>query len=269
MHLHFSGDWLDLIMGYENSSLVTGALNNPKTAALRFDAFQDAVDFAAKRVESPEDFLSLYDLDFAKRYGDGELELVIELSSRTKGNNHHLIFNAIPNGRVGHLKEPSPMNGRTLANPCSSYGDSRLVLSGIRYFVECPQKLVASQVRLEPAKERLDLWRHILGPSKRISHLSHTSGEREGAVFGVGFSGGDGNSVRSVVESPSKVLSDVMRDVSNRFWEGYEELDLVNLMIRLLTIRLNHSSVGIGFLELDNFPLKILHQFFSPADLAV
>ena len=49
MHLHFSGDWLDLIMGYENSSLVTGALNNPKTAALRFDAFQEQKQFAILR----------------------------------------------------------------------------------------------------------------------------------------------------------------------------------------------------------------------------
>jgi hypothetical protein len=137
------------------------------------------------------------------------------------------------------------------------------VFVGVTYFVERPKKIIPSWVRLEPAKERLDLLRYILGPPESICHFVNAPGERESGVFRIDDAGRDRHLVPSVVESTAKVYHDIASNIGDGHWKGLSQLDLVNLMVQMLWVRLNHSHVWVGLLELVDFPLKIGKVFFS------
>ncbi len=76
-------------------------------------------------------------IDFAKRYREGEVELVIEISSWPNHAIYHLVFCAVPNGAQ------QPVEALAV------------------HTVECDEKIVPSRIRLERPKERNDLRREI------------------------------------------------------------------------------------------------------------
>jgi hypothetical protein len=51
--------------------------------------------------------------------------------------------------------------------------------------------------------------------------------------------------------------------------EFLSDLDLVNLMVRLIRIRLDNCLVWIAVDELEILPAKIIKAFLSPSDLAM
>ena len=169
--------------------------------SLRFDSHQDALDFATKIVKDSKDFLATNDLDFAKRYKKSEIELVVEVCTRTESDEHHLVFRAIPDVGIWHIEEAGAANRSAKANASGSDRDGDFVFIGDAYFVECPEKVITSRVRLEPAKEGLDLLRYVLGPAQSVRHLSGTSSEGESGKFWVGIrSGQDCHGVTSVIK---------------------------------------------------------------------
>ena len=51
------------------------------TVRLRFDSQDDALDFARRSVEKSQDWFARNPFDFAKCYGEGELDIVVNFRS--------------------------------------------------------------------------------------------------------------------------------------------------------------------------------------------
>jgi hypothetical protein len=241
-------------------------LHKPKTPGLRFNTHKDALDFSAKSVEDSNNWLAVNNLDFVKRYKNTEIEIVLEFCFGAEGDKYHLVFCSVPNMGIGHLEETSTANLSPNANESGANRNDHFMLVSIAYLVECPQEVIPSLVRLEPAKERLDLLGYILGPHQRICHLSDTTSEGEGSVFGAAAARSNSYRVPGIVESTPKVVHQVPGNVPNGIWERRGQLDLVNLMVRLLRVRFNNSCVWIDLSKLCDLPLKLDEVFFSPSE---
>jgi hypothetical protein len=141
------------------------------------------------------------------------------------------------------------------------------MLIPITQFVQCPEEIIASEVRLEPAKERLDFFREISGTSDRTSHLTDASCKRERGVFGVGFPNRDSNGVARHIENASQVGDNVFSELTKGFRERSNEFYLVNLPARLLRVGFNNSCVWIEVVELPDSPVEIGQEIFlSPCE---
>lgn len=246
------------------------SLDNPETAGLRFDTHQDALDFAAQCVQHSKDWLSVNDLNIVERYKKSELEIVCVLRSGSERNEYHLIFSSIPDRTgVGRGKESGAFKTHGTVHQGVADGNSDFMFIGDTYFVECPQEIIPSKVRLESAKKRLDFLGYVLAPTYTGCHVSNTSGEWESAVFGVSETGCDRNRVGGVVESIPKVLGDVRNDIADVRREFLSQFDFVNRVAGLIRIRLNNSLVSIAIDELQILPAKVLQVFLSPSDLAM
>ena len=245
-------------------------LDNAEATGLRFYSQQDALDFATKCVEDSKHWLSVHNLDVVKRYKQAELEIVVELlSAGSNSKKLHLIFCSVPDVRMGHAEVPADtMNTDVIASDSSTNRDDHFVLVCNAYFVECPEEIIASSVRLETAKERLDLWRDIFAPTENLGHPVQSWSKRESGVLGVLVPGSDGNCVPSVIESISEVLHQVRSDIANGSWKKLSQLDLVNLMSGFVRVRLDNCCVWIDSREIDNPPFKIGKVFLSPRNLA-
>ncbi len=242
---------------------------NSNVLGLRFDSQQDALDFADQSVQDSKNWMAFHSLDFAKRYKDAELELTLELCAGSESDKLHLIFCAIPNGMSGNSSESNAANIDMSANHSGSNRLDDFMFICVTDFIQSAEEIIPSWVRLEPAKEKLDLLRYILAsPSERVFQVGNASGEGESGKSGILNSRCNGDGVPSFVERTSEISHQVNGDIFKGRWERMSQLDLVHQMVNLIRVNLLNSDVGIGVLELGDFPLKIGKVFFSPRQLA-
>ncbi len=244
--------------------------DNPETLRFGLHSRQDALDLAKQVVEDGDNRLFGNQWNVLKSYEGMEIELVLELSPGSEGKNLHLVFSAIPNwslwnrqGSFGraHISSKHRENA-------SSERNHDFVFIGITNLIKQPQQIIPSEVRLEPAKQRLDFFRQIFGASKSISHLVNTSSERERSEFWISLSGSYSNRESGSVESTTKVPNQVPQDIANGLREWFGEFKLKNLKSGPVRIVLGNLFVGIEIDERFNSLFKVGKVFLSPRDLA-
>jgi hypothetical protein len=243
-----------------------------ETPRLCFDSQQDALDFQAKLVQDSRDWMALNDLNFVDRYKRKEIEIVMPLCIRNnewaESNDFHLVLSAVPSVRIWHGERStvSPRRSSPSFHDGLHWPDDR-VLVPVTQFVQCPQEVIASSVWLEPAKERLNLFRQVFGPSDGRRHVTHVTGEGESSVSGVRFTNCDGNGIPSNIQSTSQINNHVTRDVAKLFWERSDEFYLVNLPARCLRIGFDNLCVWFEVVELPDSPVEIGKEIFlSPCE---
>jgi|HubBroStandDraft_6_1064221.scaffolds.fasta_scaffold447173_1 hypothetical protein len=137
----------------------------------------------------------------------------------------------------------------------------------ITQFVQCPQEIIASSVRLEPAKQRLNLLWEIGGTADGLSHVRNITGERERGVLGLGRIGGNRDAVSRRVEGFSQIANQVSSEIAERFWKGLDKFYLVNLPARCLRIGFDNLCVWFEVVELPDSPVEIGKEIFlSPSE---
>jgi hypothetical protein len=248
-------------------------LNQLKTPALRFDSVQHTLDFQAKLIQESKDWLALHDRNLVDRYKRVEIEIVAPLriwdDHRAKANDYHLVISAIPDMRVGHReRSPETTNGTVPTVHDLTERGEEFVFIPITQFVQCPQEVIPSLVRLEAAKERLNLIREISGTANRASHVVDILRERKGTISRVGFADSNSDGVTSIVEDAAKIHNNITGDVPKRIGKWLRELDLVYLPSRLLRVWLDNLFVGIEIVEFSDSPVEIRKEIFlSPCEL--
>jgi len=146
------------------------------------------------------------------------------------------------------------------------------VLVRVAGFVDCPQEVIASEVRLEPAKERLDLLRQILAFPHSADKVFQGFSEREGAVVGVRFPGRNSDSVSSIVEGRPEITSkfaEAIPDIVQLPAKFPSWLDFMNFVVGLVRVRFDNLVVWLTVDEVGDFPLEFGKVFHSPVELAV
>jgi len=241
---------------------------NLQPSALRFDTQEDALNFAAKLVEDSKHWLAVHNLNIVKRYKEAELEIVLVCRFDSESEKFHLVLSSIPDMGSGHLKESCSLDASGPANHASPDGNNVFMLIPVTNFVECPQEVIASQVRLESTKERLHFFRQVLGSPETIGHLSGTSSERECSILRIDFASSDRYSVSGIVESVPKILHEIGSSISNDRRDFLGHFDLVHNAVRSLRVRLSNSCVWVDTSELFDFPMEISEVLLSPCYLA-
>ncbi len=249
-------------------------LGNSEALGLRFDSHQDALDYLAKTRQDSEDWLALYDGNFIDRYKRKEIEIVIPCSignlNRAEPDYYHLIVSAVPFMRIGHGERPPESSNSDLSSPHDSlHRGKEFVFVPVTQFIQCPQEVVASSVRLEPAKQRLDLFREIGGLPNRTGHVSDILSKGERGIPSIRLTSRNGDSVASVVQGTAQINNNVASEIAERFWERLDEFYLVNLPSRIMRIGLDNLCVWIESMELPESPVEIGPQcFLSPCKIA-
>jgi len=249
-------------------------LNEPKTAGLRFDSQQDTLDFQAKIIEDSKDWLAYNDRDFVERYKRNEVEIVIPCCIRNddgaEPDHYHLIVSTVPFMGIGHRERSTESLNRSASPPQDSlHGRDEFMFIPITQFVQCPQEVIASSVRLEPTKQRLNLFREVSGTPDRTPHVAYIVSKRKCTIPGIGFTSSDSDGVPGIIQSTSQINNDVTGDVAERFWEGLNKFYLVNLPIRCLRIGFDNFCVWVETMEFPDSPVEIGKEvFLSPCDLA-
>lgn len=81
--------------------------NEFDAATLCFSSHQDALDFARHSAEHSNWMLASNNLiDIVERYRKGELEIVLDICSRSSAKKYNLIFIAIPSGGIVITEPP-------------------------------------------------------------------------------------------------------------------------------------------------------------------
>jgi hypothetical protein len=212
---------------------------------------------------------AFYERNPVERYKRNEIEIVIPIGirslDRSESDNFHLVLSAIPYRGGWHREWPSKSMRLATATPHNSgHWSDEFVLIPITQFVQCPQEIIASSVRLESAKERLDFFREISGTSNRTLHVGDIPRERERRIFGVGFPGHSGDGISCHDENASQVGKQVLGELTESFWKRHRQFYLVNLPARLLRLQVgfNNSCVWIEVVELPDSPVQIGQEIF-------
>lgn len=241
--------------------------NNTEPHRFKFDGVHDGLDSSADLAKYFQDAISVHNANVVERYKKMEAELVVVLRPGSESDKYHLVFRAIPDVGIGHLKVPSNANICPVTpNPLADR-DHEFVLVRDRYFVECPQEIVPSQVRLEADKERLHLFGDILRATDRLPHVIESPSEGKCGVLGVGKASGKRERVSRIIKSIPKILSDLRRNVGDGRWKRFCQLELLHLVSGLIRVRLSDQFVWVHLDELSDFPMKLSEAFLSPIDL--
>jgi len=245
--------------------------DNPKTLGLRFDSPDDAVNFAAHSVSTSKDWLAFDPLNFVRGYKNGELEIVVEAfvggSVGAESEQFHLIFRAVPLVMQRHLKESCATYGDAGWHKYIEQGHDDLMLVRVASLVYCEEQVIPSEVRLEPAKERLDFARKISASAYSVNHVIERTSEGERAVFRVGFPDACGNGVSSIVESSPKVLHEFTEHIAHIVKFGTKFpcwFDFMNFMAGLIRVRFDNFVVWAAVSECFDLLPKIGKVFFTP-----
>lgn len=244
-----------------------GLLDNSEASTLRFDSHQDALNYAAELVKSSNDWLAVDEFDVVERYKKVELEIVLVCRSRPEFDQFHLVLSAIPKMWVGHGEKPSPGQACSVPGKGTPDRDNHSVFIGVGDFVQGPQEVIPSLVRLEPAKQRLDFFRDVLASPDSAHHVASASSERKGTMLGVSYPSGQRNRVHSIVKGTSQADSDVRDSIGDFKRDVLSHTDCLNHVSRFVRVRLHKSFVRMDVLEGVDFPLEINKVFLSPSDL--
>ncbi len=238
--------------------------------SLCFNSQQDALDFARNLVKNSANRLAVYRPDLVERYVKNEIEIVVVCRVGTELEEYHLLFCAIPDRINVELKPSRAMKIEAGADSGTrSHRDQHFVFISNGYFIQSPQNLIPTLVRLERPKQRPNVLRDILAPAFEVSlKISKSSREREVCFFGVGSSSSESNSVNSLVQGGSEVVDDIADDIGEIIRHRPNHLHFVNSVTRLLWIWLDDSVVRTGFNECPDFPFEVGDVFLSVCDFS-
>lgn len=233
---------------------------------LRFDSQDDAINFASDCGKKGNRWLAANSIDFAKRYKEGDIEIVLKLRVGPCGCEHYLVLLAIPNrsgngtgARNGHMFDVH-------SSGCHANGNNDSVFAGVASAVKCPNEIVASLVRVERAKERNDVRRDIFAAT--INHFvqfSSRTGNGEVGGLGVFDARNNGGGKSCLVEcgtEPLYCLGGNTCDASRKF---LGEFDLVNI-VEPVIISLDNAGVWFCVKETLDPTIKIANVFFCARD---
>ena len=236
------------------------------TARLCFDSQDDALDFARRSVEKSQNWLARNSLDFAKRYKEGELEIVIHLSVVARAEEYDLVFFAVPvvsgdrsASRDSHIASMKPGGGR-------AHRDDEPMIAFPANPVECPNYVVPSFVRVETPKEREDIrWEILAIASESIFKLSGRVGDGKMNTIGSASSRGNSDRVHRLIEGGSQAIDHIVGEVGVPVGKQFRESDFVKL-VNAIRVGLNETHVWFFLEKLLDPSIKIANLFLCPRD---
>lgn len=155
-----------------------GSRKESNTTPFRFDSSDDAVNYARHVVEQSNEWLSSDNWRTFKAYPELKADVVCGVSVASRRAQYQLVLSAIPGWRQRKIPEPSYFK-RISSHDVKRHRGQSFVFACVGHFIQGPQGIIPSLVRLERAKKREDfsgesrtcftysLGKRNLGPPKR------------------------------------------------------------------------------------------------------
>jgi len=242
------------------------SVDKPDPSCLSLKSRQDIHNDVDKVVQDIKHRFSTYNRYFVEGYEQSILCMVLNCGSSNAPSEFDLLFDAIPNGIDGHADEGAfPFH---IAEHGSKRDGEQLVFVCDRYFVKCPEKIVPSLVRLVRTKYRVKFFRDVFTPSLNgVIEFDNTASKGEGSVLRVDSSSSYGQAVPSVIECRAEVVHSISSQSRKRIRQGPIELELVNLMPRLLRVKLYRHGVRACLEEDSRLPFEVRNVCLRASNL--
>lgn len=240
--------------------------NKSDESRLGFEADKYLLNDFHKVTEDFKNRLSAYHCDFVKGYEEGKFHVVLNCVISSTGEQFDFLFSAIPNGIDLHTDQRS--SSIYIAEFGSDRDVEEFVFVRDRHFVECPENVISSFVRLVRAKNRTNFFRNVLGPTLDcVIEFDSTASERKGGMFGADLSRSDGQCVTDIVKRRPEVLNGLLGEVGEGIRHGPSKSELMELMLRFVRIRLYKRAAWAVCEEVIPLPFEIRNVFLCSRDL--
>lgn len=244
------------------SDLITEA----NSLCFRFDSQDDAINFASDCVKKWNRWLTANSIDFAKRYKEGNIEIVLKLRVGAYGCEHDLVFLAIPNRSWNGTGAGNGHVFDVHSSGCHANGNNDSVFAGVASAVKCPNEIVTSFVRIERAKERNDVRRDIFAATlNHVVQFSSRTGNGEVGGLGVFDARNNGGGKGCMVECGTETLYCLGCNTCDSSRKFLGEFDLVNI-VESVVISLGNAGVWFCVKETLDPTIKITNVFLSARD---
>lgn len=216
-----------------------------EAATLSFRSHQDALDYAAHRVEYSNRIVTSQNLNAIDLYLKGEVAAYVRIKSSRDHSQYELAFLRVPT-----LKEALWHSGggpsRSIIRRCCAEmshchpegrGNEGTVFLGVTELVQSPKETIPSFIWLEANKERQDFRREMLVslslPVPASFNLGKAIPEREIGLERFDVSAGDGACVPGLVKDGAQVVGSVEQDAGQHIrWFACKD-DFVHFLSRL------------------------------------
>lgn len=245
---------------------------NPDTAALRIDSFQNVVNSTARVPKEGYYWNTVYDFDIIESYKQSEIYLACRIVMNREDAQFDLLIRAIPHR---HNRQADGSGSQAERNAGTEYQSSaanaeQRVFIGVVDFVQGPEATIPSEVWLEGPNERLDFMRKLFGPTHRASfEVFGSAGKREHRLSKARPTDAvcDGYGMTSVVESGSQVMGGFYGQMSDVVWDRLVKSELVNFLIGAIRVRLYKKCVWFGCEESSRFDFDVGSVLICASDL--
>jgi hypothetical protein len=208
------------------------------SASLRFQLVDEAINDARHAVQDTNDTLASKERNIIKGDAVGVPDIDANALTRFRRTQHKLVLISIPLRRK-HEVSQSLYLVRIRADYPKSYGRERLMFACIRQFVNSPERIIPSLVRLGRLKDCQDflgeVWTHTVQSTLEIRGAR---GKRKGNIpedllFGDPMS--NGNGVDGLIKRGSHIFDAISRYISKRARERtsfrLQFMDFVNAIL--------------------------------------
>jgi hypothetical protein len=241
------------------------SLKNSNSSALCLSSIHNARDFVDKNAQDSLHWLSFYDLNFPKRYAEGNINLVLSFRSRSCRSIYQLVFVAVPLSERNKVW-PGRLKMLNIERPCNHAESCYEPMFGIiAKLIQCPQEVVPSLVWLEPFKERVNLLRELFTHTVEATfEVGSCSAERK-MNFGSSGSNATGNSICRKIKSRAEMFKDANSSFPKGIGQGPKKFDFVEI-VKSLVIRFGHGGIWAGFEEPLSSPFELCEVLLCPAN---
>jgi hypothetical protein len=234
-------------------------LDKSKPYGFRFESQEDILSFVRQGVKDSKDWLAFHDINFVKRYIEGDIYIIVEFCVSKEANN--FVFASIPH-RAWY---PRVIQQAHRGENC--YGGKHLMLISSAYPIECPEQVVPSFVWLETPRKHLNLIRELFeSPSQHTIKLSDIVSKGE-----LGFISRSNGIAKSEKGMPPKIKGrpQVVNNIGNGNPKSNgQALGQFDYMQLLDSIRIWLSNMGVWLCsnKTSDHLFEFISAFISPHD---
>lgn len=237
-------------MNYDQKDASGSGAQDP--GRLRFDGPEDALNFIRDFVERGDRLPAPKNLDIAKEYVEGRVDLVMHLRAAPDAHVFDLVFRRVPpivTKLAGALDATARQTQAIDQGGCAER-DKDAVRLDVPYGVQSPQGLIPSLVWAETFHERADCRGNVNEfPVQLFVDSRGGWREREAGLCGGGAgSQRDGAGVHRVVESVPQVAEGVLGHSSGFAGEARRQSDLVHVLAGVSVV-VDHAGVWLSIKE--------------------
>ncbi|MBM3543359.1 MAG: hypothetical protein FJX44_02460 [Alphaproteobacteria bacterium] len=211
--------------------------NNSDSATLCFSSQEDALNFARRGIEYSNCGAAFNPIELVESYVKGDVCIVLKMAARSDPSECDAVFVALPpDSDTPRARDFARMKVHSSGD---SDWDQKPMFVGITEFVEDPEGVIPSLMRIERAKERRNLWPQVFtSPGNIVVQLGRGIPEREVGFFGISNSAQDTSGVSTLVEGRSEGLDGLDGGVGPTVWEIARKLNAMDIK----PIRINLDS---------------------------